>query len=110
MRSIFVLFLFAATTAQFIPETEWGAKGLSTTEHQLIVEMGISYTLVDSILSYGVGIREFYNKPWAVHGASVGEYMALRRKGLTAEQVSYRLSRKKQVRPSSNWGRRTGKQ
>ena len=65
----------------------WERLGLSITEWNLITENKMPMKKVESLLRDGIGISEYFKKPWEPLDMSEKEWIAKRRKGLTSYDI-----------------------
>ena len=65
----------------------WERLGLSITEWNLITENKMPMKKVESLLRDGIGISEYFKKPWEPLDMSEKEWIAKRRRGLTSYDI-----------------------
>ena len=83
----------------------WERLGLSITEWNLITENNMPMKKVESLLKDGIGISEYFEKPWEPLDMTEKEWIAKRRRGLTSydiEQEVRMANRDSSMQPTPN--------
>jgi hypothetical protein len=65
----------------------WERLGLSLTEWKLITDSNMPMSKVESLLKDGIGISEYFEKPWEALEMTEAKWIAKRRKGLTNYEI-----------------------
>lgn len=95
LTAVFLLLLQLPLFSQDDPRP-WERLGLSLTEWKLITDNNMPMSKVESLLKDGIGISEYFEKPWEPLGMTEAKWIAKRRSGLTNYDIE------QQVRMANN--------
>ena len=82
-NTVFLVFLFSGFIFGQDDSRPWERLGLSLTEWKLIKDNDMPMSKVESLLKDGIGISEYFRKPWEPIGMTESKWIAKRRSGLT---------------------------
>ena len=88
------------THAQQDEITPWEKLGISKTEWLLIQDNKIPMSKVAELLTSGIGIGEYVDKPWLRLNMSEDKWISKRRSGLTQEEIESKVRHHK---PEMSW-------
>jgi hypothetical protein len=94
---LLIAVLGSASAASPADKETYEKLGLSETEWNKILEMRLSLPKVHQLLESGVSIAEYYRRPWLELSIAEGEYIRLRRNGLSDADVRLSSTRAGQV-------------
>jgi hypothetical protein len=106
MRSAAVVVLLFLSMPLFAQDDTrpWERLGLSLTEWKLIQDNNMPMSKVESLLKDGIGISEYFRKPWEPLGMTESKWIAKRRLGLTnydIEQEVHKTANDSSMQPTS---------
>lgn len=98
---IFCSFAFVfITLAQQDEITPWEKLGISKTEWLLIQDNKIPMSKVGELLTSGIGIGEYVDRPWLKLNMSESKWISKRRSGLTQEEIERKV---RHHQPEMSW-------